>query len=300
LGWFILILVIVLGFVTTKFFFLPTKNHIINTKIEVVPKTPTSIEFAPNSSIPSSVLKEILVSTAAGKTLVRFPVSQAGFYRIGTDNTNQRLFLTLENTHLSPNLKPIDYDSNAIEEITLAELPTGDLKITINLTAEASLTRAEMKDNELQLDLFKEAVPEEKLVATAKPKVVLKTPTNEVKGEIQILQIQAQDLIEKNKLKQALSLLESQSPPIAKNLGYYSTMAALYQRLGQPRIAISIYKQLLSFQPRKGIWLMGLGIALDAEGKHNDALESFRRASKSTYLSPTVKAFLDLQLQRIG
>ncbi len=110
---------------------------------------------------------------------------------------------------------------------------------------------------------------------------------------LNFVELKARILFDEDKVGKALSLLEHVSPPIAEHPSYYSFLAAMYQRQGQPQIAVKLYEQLLSLQPNKGIFWVGLAIALESIGKHNQAQEAFARADDAQGLSPEIKAYVE-------
>ncbi len=76
----------------------------------------------------------------------------------------------------------------------------------------------------------------------------------------------------------ALQSLSGWEPPVGANLDYYATRAALAQELSQPGVAASSYQQLTVAQPTEARWWLGLGIALDKQGRPLAALDAYRKA----------------------
>lgn len=76
----------------------------------------------------------------------------------------------------------------------------------------------------------------------------------------------------------ALQSLSGWEPPVSANLDYYATRAALAQELSQPGVAASSYQQLTVAQPTEARWWLGLGIALDKQGRPLAALDAYRKA----------------------
>ena len=76
----------------------------------------------------------------------------------------------------------------------------------------------------------------------------------------------------------ALQSLSGWEPPVSANLDYYATRAALAQELSQPGVAASSYQQLTVAQPTEPRWWLGLGIALDKQGRPLAALDAYRKA----------------------
>jgi MSHA biogenesis protein MshN len=77
---------------------------------------------------------------------------------------------------------------------------------------------------------------------------------------------------------QALQSLSGWEPPVASNLDYYATRAALAQELSQTSLAASSYRLLAQAQPEEARWWLGLGISLDKQGRPLAALDAYRKA----------------------
>jgi MSHA biogenesis protein MshN len=107
--------------------------------------------------------------------------------------------------------------------------------------------------------------------------------------------------LEKGGLTTAIDTLERTLPYAAENADYQAFLAALLQRAERHKRAIEHYGQALQKAPQNGVWWMGLGISLQADGRAADALEAFKRARAGDGLSPELLAFVDGrigQLQR--
>ena len=63
--------------------------------------------------------------------------------------------------------------------------------------------------------------------------------------------------------------------------------------------AVQHYQAAVRMAPNAGVWLMGLGISLEAEHQLSEAQEAFRRARGSNSLNPELTAFVDQRLRQI-
>lgn len=106
-------------------------------------------------------------------------------------------------------------------------------------------------------------------------------------------------LIKQGDNKAALDALTRKIPDIEKATEYHALLAAVYQRLGQYANAATTYRKLVSIMPRKGVWWMGLGISLEAEGKMQDAINAFSRARRTNTLNSELLRFVDQRLSRL-
>lgn len=77
---------------------------------------------------------------------------------------------------------------------------------------------------------------------------------------------------------------------------YYATLAALLVQLKQYPDAVRQYKQALEMQPGPGTWWVGLGLALAAQGKNDEARSAYRRARMAGNLPDTLEEFVRAKL----
>jgi tetratricopeptide (TPR) repeat protein len=110
-------------------------------------------------------------------------------------------------------------------------------------------------------------------------------------------ELKARILMQSGNIAAAIELLENSAPPLTKNPEYHAFIAALYQRSGKAKLAANLYKQLINLQPNNGKWWLGLGVALDALGSHEQALEAFANADNAGGLNPELKAYVSTQLR---
>lgn len=96
----------------------------------------------------------------------------------------------------------------------------------------------------------------------------------------------------------ALQSLSGWEPPVSGNLDYYATRAALAQELSQPGVAARSYQQLTAVQPAEARWWLGLGIALDKQGRPLAALEAYRKAL-SLPLSSGSRQFVQQRIEQL-
>lgn len=115
----------------------------------------------------------------------------------------------------------------------------------------------------------------------------------------QYVQLKARILVDQKKIAQALNLLLIAPPSLKSYPDYHAFIAALYQQQGKSELARQIYEDLLELQPMNGIWLMGLGIAYEKLGNHNQAANAFLKAINSDNLDPESKAYVETRVQNI-
>lgn len=89
-------------------------------------------------------------------------------------------------------------------------------------------------------------------------------------------------------------------PYAAGDADYHAFLAGALQRQQRHREAAEQYQAALRTNPQNGVWLMGLGISLQAERRNAESLDAFRKARSSASLSPELQAFIDRKLLQLS
>lgn len=89
-------------------------------------------------------------------------------------------------------------------------------------------------------------------------------------------------------------------PGASGNGDYLAFLAAVLQREQRHREAAEQYGAALRTSPEHGVWLMGLGISLQAEQRNGEALAAFQKARASNTLTPPLIVFVDRKIQQLG
>ena len=105
--------------------------------------------------------------------------------------------------------------------------------------------------------------------------------------------------VERGDLQGAHDLLSRHAGSAANNADYHAFDAALLQRLGRHKEAVSGYQAALRLTPGAGVWWMGMGISLQADNRDAEALDAFRRAKAAGGLSPDLLAFVDQRMKQL-
>lgn len=103
--------------------------------------------------------------------------------------------------------------------------------------------------------------------------------------------------VERKDFPAALETLRQAAPQAAGNADYLGLDAAVLQRLGRHREAAAAYAAGLRLAPQNGVWWMGLGISLEADGRIEEAGEAYRRARDSGALNPASLNFVEQKLK---
>jgi MSHA biogenesis protein MshN len=86
----------------------------------------------------------------------------------------------------------------------------------------------------------------------------------------------------------------------AGNSDYHAFLAGALQRQGRHREAAEQYGAALRGNAQNSVWLMGLGISLQAEKRNAEAIDAFGKAKASATLPPELQAFVERKLVQLG
>lgn len=88
-------------------------------------------------------------------------------------------------------------------------------------------------------------------------------------------------------------------PSAGGNADYHAFLAGALQREQRHREAVVQYAAALGGAPDNGVWLMGLGISLQAEKRNGEALDAFKRSRASGMLTAPLAAFVDRKILQL-
>jgi MSHA biogenesis protein MshN len=91
--------------------------------------------------------------------------------------------------------------------------------------------------------------------------------------------------------------LQRAAPRAADNAQFHGFYAAVLARSARSPEAAAENRAALRLSPGTGVWWMGLGLALEADGRAAEAREAYQRARAGTDLSPDLAAFVDQKLR---
>jgi MSHA biogenesis protein MshN len=103
--------------------------------------------------------------------------------------------------------------------------------------------------------------------------------------------------VEKGQLPQAWETLQRTLPQAENNADYRGFAGALLQRLQKPKEAIPHYQAAVRFKPAESRWWLGLGLALEADGRNAEAREAFQKAQAAGNLGAEGAALVEQKLR---
>ena len=95
----------------------------------------------------------------------------------------------------------------------------------------------------------------------------------------------------------AWRVLQHSEPAAGANADYQGFAGHVLQRLGKPQEAAQHYRRALRSAPDDGRWWLGLGLALDAEGRSDEARDAWQTARRSGKLSPELQRLVEQKLR---
>jgi MSHA biogenesis protein MshN len=90
----------------------------------------------------------------------------------------------------------------------------------------------------------------------------------------------ARTLLARGDAEGALVELERNPPALVRSPEHHALLAAVRERLGRHAAAAETYVALLSLDPKRADWWLGLALAREGEGRSADALAAYRSASR--------------------
>lgn len=116
---------------------------------------------------------------------------------------------------------------------------------------------------------------------------------------IPLIELKARLLTTNGKIREALTLLRSESPLINDNPEYHAFLAALYQKNDNDLQAVDLYRKLLTINPQNGNWWFGLGLSLEKLGEKSLAYNAYRRAISNGNVDQDSLSYLQNHLEAL-
>ena len=103
--------------------------------------------------------------------------------------------------------------------------------------------------------------------------------------------------VERGDYAAAWSVLQHSEPAASGNADYQGFAGHILQRLGRPQEAAAYYRRALRSAPDDGRWWLGLGLALEAEGRVDEARDAWQTARRSGKLTPDLLRLVEQKLK---
>lgn len=103
--------------------------------------------------------------------------------------------------------------------------------------------------------------------------------------------------VDRKDLTGAWQTLDYSLPAAGSNANYQGFAAHVLHRLGRHKEAAEHYLAATRLSPGEGRWWLGLGLALDEDGRVKEAREAFQRARQSGNLGAELSALVDQKLR---
>lgn len=103
--------------------------------------------------------------------------------------------------------------------------------------------------------------------------------------------------VERGDLAAAWQTLHFSLPAASAHADYLGFSGHVLHRLGRYKEAVTHYQQALRLAPGDGRWWLGLGLALEGEGRVGEAREAFLRARQSGNLGADLLAVVEQKLR---
>jgi MSHA biogenesis protein MshN len=105
--------------------------------------------------------------------------------------------------------------------------------------------------------------------------------------------------VERGDVPLALETLQKTLPYAGELADYQSFVAALQQRQSHHEEAVAHYQIALKLAPNNGLWLMGMGISLQALQRKEEARDAYLRALATNSLSAQLQAYVQQKLKEL-
>ncbi len=90
----------------------------------------------------------------------------------------------------------------------------------------------------------------------------------------------------------ALALLVKVKDSRTHDKNYMAFLGHVYQQTGRYALARQQYFRLLQMEPKNSLWLLGVSIALDAEGQKTAALDGYHRLTAEGNIDPGILKYV--------
>jgi MSHA biogenesis protein MshN len=117
--------------------------------------------------------------------------------------------------------------------------------------------------------------------------------------EFSLAMILARLQVERGAVPEALESLQKTLPYAESRADYQAFMAALLQRQERHQEAVTYFQKARALAPDSAVWLMGMGISLQAAQRTEEARAAYQRALDTRTLNPQLQEFVQQKLKAL-
>jgi MSHA biogenesis protein MshN len=117
--------------------------------------------------------------------------------------------------------------------------------------------------------------------------------------QVSLAMLLARLQLDRGAQQEALDTLLAALPNAQWSPDYLAMTAAVLARASRHHEAAALYEAALRIGPNNAVWTMGLGLALRADGRPQEALAAFQRARDLKTLNADLQAFVERQIREI-
>lgn len=277
----------------------------------------TTLPLSAVPTLPAVAASEVLAPQVSSVVMPTPAIISA---QVFTDNKPTRAAKPLHTTKLDPPIKPqaVVLPVQAISQPAAVTENLPVKKVSVAQQADAVFQQAIAEMNQghltealagyekvLSMDPGHDAA-RQTLVAlllenkrSAEAERVLQTGLQHNPQQLSFAMLLARMQVARGAVSDGLQTLEAGLPYAKKQADYQAFYAALLQRQGRHEEAVAHYQNALQQHPNHGVWLMGMGISLQALQRPADAKEAFQRALNSQTLPPNLQSFVQQQIKAL-
>ncbi|WP_372988101.1 tetratricopeptide repeat protein [Marinobacter sp.] len=138
------------------------------------------------------------------------------------------------------------------------------------------------------------------LLVEGQPEIALAwLPAPEVMAVPELRLLRARALLATGDLNGSVNVLRSQVPPLEGNIEYRVTLATLLQQAGESGAAAEQWTALLTTDDSRAAWWVGLGVALESQGKAASAARAYTQAAELPGLSQSLADYVRERLKQL-
>ncbi|MGF2736651.1 tetratricopeptide repeat protein [Marinobacter sp. DUT-1] len=203
--------------------------------------------------------------------------------------------------------QPVEPETEPAQVKQVRETPEGiDRRVSRELTSLLRQGRFREAGERLRALLAEQQAPVSRatlaraLLVEGQPEIALAwLPAPEVMAVPELRLLRARALLATGELGGAVAVLRSQVPPLEGNIEYRVTLATLLQQAGESGEAAEQWTALLTTDDSRAAWWVGLGVALESQGKAASAERAYTQAAALPGLSQSLADYVRERLKQL-